>query len=377
MENAAVRERYDYLDLLKTCALLLVVFFHFNCVQADFFHNPSPVVFLRYAFFNSIPFAIPLFFFVNGCLLLNARPIRCKRHIVRILQMVLLTLIWGTATVCALMLIRGVSLPPGQVVHIVLGLRDGWLNHLWFMQALVVVYLFYPVIHAVYNTDKKSFYFFLGVVLFFTFGNHFLNELMDMALSFFPALLPSLHRNIYLTKQVNFFNNYNPFLGIKGYTVGCFMLGGVFFPLREKLNSPRFRKLAAAVLLLSLLLINLFGFSVAMGLKDAAPLTWTLIDSVPAMTAAIALFVLVLPYRRRENSRLGLLVRLTSENSLGIYLVHIIVGSALFPYFRALPFSAGLFVNLLFSAAVLLLTLAAVLAFKKIPYAGKFLLLAK
>ena len=215
-----MKTRLDNIDLLKALAIYLVVIYHFNRIPVNIIDTDSYWNYFNFYLKSIFSTCVPIFFFVNGLLLLNKEKIDIRKHIKKIINIVILTVLWGFITLVALIYIRGEMLSIPQIIKGSWSLRQGWNNHLWFLCTLIVIYVFYPLIHAVYHTNKKSFYFFFVCVMLFTFGNVLLGNVAT-TISYFSNKF--MNSNL----QWNYFANFNPFRGIYGYSIGYFMLGGI------------------------------------------------------------------------------------------------------------------------------------------------------
>lgn len=86
--------RYKYLDLLKCIGIYMVCFYHFNTLNFDFLQGNIKNYF--YYFIKGIfSICVALFFMVNGALMLN-KELNLKKHIKKILKLIILTYIWGS-----------------------------------------------------------------------------------------------------------------------------------------------------------------------------------------------------------------------------------------------------------------------------------------
>ena len=89
-------ERWSYIDLMECIGMFFVIVYHtmtyqYNCIDAS-----SPLPFIRYYGQTILSTCVPIFFFTNGYLLFN-RPLKLKKHIKRMLKIILLTWTWGGA----------------------------------------------------------------------------------------------------------------------------------------------------------------------------------------------------------------------------------------------------------------------------------------
>jgi surface polysaccharide O-acyltransferase-like enzyme len=349
-------ERYNSLDLLKFIAIYFVIVYHFNKLPTNFLINDGFVLFRNYYIRAFLSICVPLFFFVNGALLLN-RNFNLKKHTIKIIKIVFLTEFWGLITLIILMFIRGEYLSFPEIVTGTLHLKLGWNNHLWFLQALTVIYIFFPMIKNAYDNNKNIFNFFLIVTLILTFGN---------VLLFICANLCEFLFGInHFQNNYNFFFDFNALKGNWDYSLGYFMLGGIFLTLKDRINIKNQNKVAIISIAISTLFLMLYGIIVSKNNEEIYDITWYGYNTVFTLINIIAIYTLTLSYK--GIGTIGSFIKTVGENSLGIYLLHMFFGYALLPVYEKLIFSTGLFMNLIFSLIILLISLFISLMLKRIP----------
>ncbi len=134
------------LDICRIFACLLVVMIHTVMLFWEF--DPSSAV---WAVYNLLAVAIrcgvPLFFMMSGALLLSRESIDIKKHAGRVLHFLLLYFAWSF--ICALIdgVFLGVWYQELEPVELVFGSY----YHLWYLPAMILCYLFIPLLHAFVN----------------------------------------------------------------------------------------------------------------------------------------------------------------------------------------------------------------------------------
>lgn len=213
--------RLFFIDLLESIAIFLVLSCHGTNYNYGFLQDSNNIIFyLRYYFRTILSCCVPLFFFVNGFLLLN-RQFVLKKHIFKLFRLIILTIAWGIIDSFILMFIRNEFLSAKDFLICVWTCKRGWVHHLWYMQALVVIYFLFPLIRTVYDNRRDVFYFFTVVVAIFTFGNVAINILASIT-----SRLMLGNGTIY---SFNWFNGFNPFRGIYGHSFLYFCMGGIAY----------------------------------------------------------------------------------------------------------------------------------------------------
>ena len=358
--QAAGKPRYDALDLMKAVGIFLVVFHHNNYSVPDLtvggFANLG-----SYWLRSVISLDVVLFFFASGAVLLN-KPLNLKRHGRKTLKLAGLTLLWAALTMIVSPLLRGDSFGtiPSVLSH-VWNWDTNSLNHFWFLQQMVVLYLLFPLLKSAYDHNRPAFLFFLGVACLFSFGNSFL------------SMGRNVIRVVLLRRQPEiadypFFNRFNFLTPIKGFSVAYLMLGGLLWEKREQLNKPRLRRLAAGVLLLSTLLHTSYGLVVSHCTGTTYDLMWPGHDSPFVLIGVLCVFVLCLGLPENGNGPVRRLAVLIGRNTMGLYFLHVIFGGNLARYYRQIPGCALLPVNLLYVLLLTLLSLGVTLLLRKIPW---------
>lgn len=357
-EPIPTNQRLKFLDLLKSLAIVAVVIYHYNNLSIDFWQAPTFYSYFSYFVKTILTVCVPIFFMVNGALLFN-KDFDLKKHIRKLINVVVLTVIWAVLTLALLMPINHQYFTAREFINNLLTWKLAWINHLWFFQALAMVYLFFPLLKIAYDRQLKIFYFFLIAIGVLTFGNVFILNIINTVKYFFNiSPLPEIY---------NIFNKFNFLTGAYGYTLVYFMLGALFLKYKDKFNTRRFRLGAILSIPVFMALINAYGFIMSRANHNVFDAVWRGYDMLPAVGLTLAVFILALNYRGRAYG----LIKLIGANSLGIYLLHRFAGSWLLPYFKQLPFSQSLILNCLFAVIIVIICLGTVLGLKKIPFLKK------
>jgi surface polysaccharide O-acyltransferase-like enzyme len=351
-------EKYDFIDLIKALAIYFVVIYHFNNIPIDFIGTKDNGYYLNYFLKSILSTCVPLFFFVNGALLLNKKELDIKRHAFKILNITGLIIIWGVISLIALAYIRNEKLSFFDIIKGVYTLRQGWIEYLWFLEALIVIYIFFPIFFSTFKNNLKYFYFFFISVMVLTFGNTFLSSCAVVA-SFFLDKFTSTNLSI------NFFGDFNAFRGLYGYSIGYFLLGGILFYYKDLVNTKKFRTMSIIAIPLAMILLFLYGVIVSKRQNHVWDVVWNGYDSIFTLINVVSIYILSLQYK--SKGIIGKGIKMIGENSLGIYFLHIIIGSILFPVFLETTFATTFLANIIFAFTVLAFSLLIVIGLKKTP----------
>lgn len=356
MTDAGMRGRSGALDLMKAAAIVMVLLYHTVAFDTRILELPGIKTYAGYLTQSFLCLCVPVFFFVHGALSLP-RPLDVGGWRRKLFQLPCLILFWGFLTGGILLAVRGERVSPGGLLLDLLSLKQGLVNHLWFLCALFAVTLIFPLCKLAFDAERRVFLVFFGICVLFTIGNYTIGILVDALQSLFSVRV--------FGEGYNFFGALNPFLGSFGYALAYFLLGGLMFEKRSRLQTGGCRAAAAGVLLLSILLLFLYGVKCSQRNGVVFDVVCSAYNSPFAFAATGAFFVLCLPAAGR--SRLGALVRLIGQNTLGIYLIHWILIGVAEPLTAHLSCFRLLSVRLLWTAVLLAVSLGLSLLLRRLP----------
>lgn len=79
------KKRYYSLDFIKTLAIFLVCFYHFSTMNINILEDGSITSYITYYIYGFSSICVPLFFMVNGSLMLN-RSYKFNEHVKRLIN---------------------------------------------------------------------------------------------------------------------------------------------------------------------------------------------------------------------------------------------------------------------------------------------------
>jgi surface polysaccharide O-acyltransferase-like enzyme len=360
-----VLDRKVFLDALKFLAIFLVLFYHSDSIFINTNVLSSPQDYRTYVayFIHSLSsIAVPLFFVINGALLFN-KPYHHIKHIHKIIKIIILGFLWSLISSIVISELKHDPLTLLQLIKAVWGLTHGLTAHLWFLKAMVLIYLLFPIIKTVFDspTHLGVLYYAMGLFFIFSFGDLALNQCLDI-LRFLLGV------NLLEGKQFNFFPNINPF-GNYFYAAFYFILGGILANERWKFHSISTLLLSVNFAISWLLLFaygvlksNLIG-SIFDTVYDGYYSIMTLV-----MVTSIYLLSQKLEYK---NECLRIIIRRVGDNTLGIYLIHKIIHIALIEQLdkhQSNLEQGWLFSNYLYVLILLIVSLLITEFLRKIPF---------
>ena len=336
----------------------MVLSYHGTNYNFNFLQDSSSILFyLRYYFRTILSCCVPIFFFTNGFLLLNRR-FDLKKHILKIVRLVILTGAWGIIDLFLLMFIRNEFLSVKDFLIGVWTWKQNWINHLWYMQALVVIYFLFPLIKTAYDKGRDAFVFFTVAAAVFTFGNTAINVSASVA-----AHLALGKGAVY---TINWFNGFNPFRGIYGYSFVYFCMGGIAYDILDKLIFLKRKWVCAATVPASMFGLFVFGVALSHMAEEPWDVVWNGYDTIFTLINVVCIFSLCSRYQGKENLFRKTVFALSS-NTLGIYFIHVLFNQLLKPSIRKIAILSNIPGNLLYTVIILFVSLGTVLAIRKTP----------
>ena len=315
-------ERYHNIDLMKNIGIFLVILYHFRTIEIDFITNQSLIVFVNYTFRSIYSMCVPLFFFANGFVLIR-KELNLKKHVTRMLQMVVLTIIWGIIDLALILVIENKSLSLYEFVAELWTRDHGWLNHLWFMGALICIQIFFPLIKNAFDNNRRIFIYFITICFVLVFGNEIISIVLRLCYYFF------LGGTAYGIKNV--FNIFNPISEMNAYAFGYFCMGCLFGGYKEKIDDyirNRFNcLLLITIIIVDTVLLSIWGmFCSYIGGKIWDNI-WYGYNLIFTLINVMAVYALSVDYGK--NKKKSNYIEIVSRNTLGIFFIHVIVNRVL------------------------------------------------
>ena len=136
------RKRYTYLDLIKIISAFMVTFYHFAHGRVDYNYNELSAIYIpniARCVMSCCAVSVPLFFMVNGALLLG-KDRSIKEMLYKIAKIVILIAVWYAT-----------GFPS------------------WFFKTLIILYLLTPLLRCLYVSKRKILYGMLIALLMFPY----------------------------------------------------------------------------------------------------------------------------------------------------------------------------------------------------------------
>ena len=345
-------------DIAKCIAMFLVVLIHFSYYtryySSGIIGNAVTITYV---------ISVPSFFAVNGALLLP-RTFDVRRHYKKTCEIIAIVSVWKLLAAAFCVFVDG-SHPVGVKDLIIFLLGGGFgeylVGYFWFMNALIAVYLVYPLIKLAFDAEDRSVLNCLWVVVFaFSFGKDTVRVILQMLGTAshhdFASVLDGLD-------QFYIFGNY-------GYVLIYFITGGL---IGEFVNHTRENcfdkfKISPKVELLAVLLCYVVTFAIQRYQHAARGINLEVEDDywlIPTFIATILVLKLL------ANVRIGgfaaSVAKVVGMNTFGIYMLHMaglffMDKLQLLPIFSCLSNLNSVFLELANIAMVLLVFLVCLVA---------------
>ena len=334
-------------DMLRCLACVMVVLLHASAQHWYTLDPNDPEWAAMHLWNTAVRAAVPIFFMISGALFLNA-PYPGKklwtRNIPRLLSVFI---VWSVLYGIDSMTLPGLLENPAKLIDYAMAGK----YHLWFLPAMIGVYLLLPALYAIVHYDEgralRPYLWVFGI-----FG------IVCGTVAAFDGMLP-------WAMSVGFAKIAPELCGCSGY----FILGYVL----TKIDVSRLRRWVLVLI-----------FAASVGIAAAAGILYSRHIGVPTallhgdftvttFAEAVSLFLLFRTVQTNPDSRTAKIFGELSACTLGIYLLHPFVMEALLHFgFGTMIVHAGAGVVLV-TAAVTAICLAVTAVLRRIPMVGKWM----
>lgn len=339
------------IEFIRVFAMFFTVVIHVSNVYIYSFDKISDFNYLTAVLFNSMArICVPLFFMISGIFLLKEEYDR-KKYFGRIKKYILILIVWS---IIYALINNKVSFDSSifSVLFNSLFNANMTSRHLWFMYAIIGIYIALPFIHNMYKNLSME------------LKNLFL--ILWMGLSGLVVIIIPITRVLTgLTINIDY---PVPILNAT-YYLGYFISGRILY---EKFKDTKFDKqkniLCIVIYLLSTLVTSLstyFISKISNGVYDS--MMWY--RSIFIIISAFAIFILIVVNEDKIKNKNILKL---SKYSFGIYLIHVIFLSIIKHNFGFINYNAIILIPLL-SLIIYILSLISSIILKKLPIVNKMI----
>lgn len=306
------RKRIAYIDILEVLAIFLVVYCHFSNTKGD--SVPAHLIQLC-----SFTLVVPLFLMANGTLLFH-HSFDLKKHVKRTLQLLIAVTVWRILYYIIMDLTCPGSLDAltgRQILDYIFGynLSDPLIpaDHFWYLYALIVIYLCFPVLKKVYDMEDKTIYrYVLWVLFILVFGLGAIDRVADYIAQSrgIPSYSLSALRESLLP------------IGDPGSYLFYFMLGPLVHDRFYQSGKKSHISIAFLVMAASFALLCLEKKLLGGGLTQQWELWTASYSRLGTLGFSLGLYILAAEIRWPGRSRL---IPFLSMRTMNIYCIHMIL----------------------------------------------------
>lgn len=291
-----IKKRIIYYDFLKFIASIMVVFYHLGTINYGsingnvYFPNMNRII------MNLCQVSVPIFFMVNGAILLN-RQINKKNILKKSIKAMLIYIIWSKAI--------GVILSFINSNYTSININSNC--SLWFLRTLSWLYLLYPLIKLIYDKNNKYLIYLLSILFIFPFMYNYIILIFKI----FNVELYNLNK---LPRTGAF----------TLYSILYFILGGLLVNSNSYIRKiiDKKKELSIIFLIIGLCLSTLEGIILTNingvifdGVNSSFP-------TIGALFMSIGVFYISLNYIKGSDKYMNKIYEFIGKNSIGVYIFH-------------------------------------------------------
>ena len=263
-------------------------------------------------------------------------------------------------------IISGQSLSVGVILKSILNLDMKWgMNLFWYLGALICIYILFPALKYLFDSNRKAFVFFVVACFILTFGVVFGSQMLSL-------VGVAVHHPLESFLYHPMLSMFNPFRGSYGYSFVYFCLGGIVFKYEDRIRSiPKSKRVIISVIGILISCGGLFFYGICYSnlvAKQVWDVVWGGYDTIFTLANVIFIYVLSLEYKSNNSFIISI-----SCNTLGIYFIHGLVIRLTRPWIESIDFLCNLPFNILYGFIILCICLGICLIMKKIPLIRKLI----
>ncbi|NLK45240.1 MAG: acyltransferase [Treponema sp.] len=349
--------RFYNVDLLKALAIFFVIIYHGWLSKINFIEAPSFETYFNFFLMTILSTGVPLFFFCNGFLLFN-RSFDFKKHIFKVIRLMIITTIWAFLTIGVMMFTDNVYFSPMEFFKAVLDLKQDMIGYLWFMGALVCVHIVFPVLKAAFDANKKS-------ILYLAF----ISYLLPLGFMIIDRICSAIVKD----SGGVYFKMFNPFNSLFAYSFTFFCLGGLCNFYQEKIEkfieekNINAKLIASGLIFVSCVCLATYGVLKSYRIGSIWDMVFSSYDSIFTIVNVVAIYILSLNYKPEKNNFMVRTIYYVGKNTLGIYFIHEIFIHIFTKHLVVIPWCTNIIFNVFYASAIIFASLFVTWIIKKIP----------
>lgn len=317
--------RNTNLDIIKILACFCVVVLH--TIGNDVGIVNSIIYYLAGC-------AVPLFFAVNGFLIMKKETITYKYILKKILCILKVVFSWNIVLFFLYLLKSNITNPFRESIRNLL--QIGVLDHFWFLGSLIIIYIFLPVVKKIFNSRKKIFILTLIFII------------ICISIDIFSFIRCLNGYNVFQSNIIQTFRFWNSF--------AYFLLGGILSDkeIMERILSKISIKLNVIILIVMTIVVVFYQYIVSRNVYNLFQAEY-FYDNIFTFIWIISIFIFI--YRQKlPKLKHKKILDIIVKNMMGIYIIHIpIIKLIIFKFYDfSEPIINILIVPILFFSSLLI-----------------------
>lgn len=312
------KKREYTFDVLRVIAMIMVIIVHVSNLYSRYYGLISNSSYLLSLTFNTISrISVPLFFMISGALLLD-RSFNKDKYIKRILRFLIVIVVWDIIYLVWEYLFFGTTYNKLYTLSF-----EPFRSHLWFLYTIIVLYIIQPLLKFLLDKLNSKQKMILFIIWF----------LMGTFSMFFPVITEYYTTVCY---------------------IGYFILGKYLYDFITNNDLSKYNVILIIMTLLCFIASIFLNYSASVRLNMFYN-SFFAYRTPYIILASILFFILV--YNLVHNKEHNKIIKLLSDLSFGVYLIHGIFLDITFKVFNYRDFNSligiPLFVFIIFIFSVL------------------------
>ncbi len=292
------------IDLLKCLSCFAVVCLHVaGMIVTQYFEQYTISHFIYYL----ASFAIPIFFMVNGYLLLSKKEMSYQYAFLKILKMIKVVLLWNIFFAFLFLIIKNSIYNP-LIMSVDNLLQRGILFQFWFFGALSIIYIILPILYKIFNKNDK-----IAILLSMFF------IILCTGIDIVNFIRISEGSNLIQENVIQTFRLWT--------WLAYFTLGGMFS--KKNITDKIYNKVPMSsngiILLILCFICPIYEYFVSNYFYHTIAAEY-FYDSILMFLWTSSMFIFI----NRLNIKYGKLLKIISDNMIGIFILHILIKKMVF-----------------------------------------------
>jgi surface polysaccharide O-acyltransferase-like enzyme len=296
------------LDILKIFACVAVISLHVTGVII--FHNLNNKFTIAHFIYYASVYAIPVFFMVNGYIMLNKSIINYKYIYKKILNILLVVFSWNVLYCAGYFVLKHQLINPLYYTYGSLFLMKTFFTQFWFFGSLIIMYLCLPILHKSFNySDKKSIFLTLTAVIF------------CFAIDLINILFANFQKSIF---EINVIQPLRIWTWLAYY-----LLGGLLGKknITVKVISAISLKINIILTFIMTIIVVAYQYNIGKLLYHSQSGEFFYVNAF-VFIWSLSIMILMLRLEIKDSW----IIKLLQENIIGIYIIHGVVISVIFKF---------------------------------------------